>query len=137
MLLKKFVLKIECENSIRRLSFLCRLRDIKIAWNKSLLMILKPYNVILKPLNVTLKPPNVIEKPCNVIPKSQNVIPKLHNVITKPHNSNWHNVISKPHNTRWPTKMSLFFFGNNFYRNKENFKVFSPQILEVHRILLM
>ena len=97
-------------------------------------MILKPYNVILKPLNVTLKPPNVIEKPCNVIPKSQNVIPKLHNVITKPHNSNWHNVISKPHNTRWPTKMSLFFFGNNFYKNKETFKIFSPQILEVYRI---
>ena len=86
MLLKNFVLKIGCENSIRRLSFLFRLPDMKMAWDKSLLMILKPYNVILKPLIVTLKPPNVIEKPCNIIPKSQNVIPKLHNVIAKPHN---------------------------------------------------
>ena len=33
--------------------------------------------------------------------------------------------------------MSLFFFGNNFYKNKETFKIFSPQILEVYRILLM
>ena len=39
--------------------------------------------------------------------------------------------------TGWPTKMSLIFFGNNFYRNKETFKVFSPQILEVYRILLV
>ena len=31
--------------------------------------------------------------------------------------------------------MSLFFFGNNFYKNKESFKIFSPQILEVYRIL--
>ena len=29
-------------------------------------------------------------------------------------------------NTGWPTKMSLFFFGNNFYKNKETFKIFSP-----------
>ena len=36
-----------------------------------------------------------------------------------------------------PTKMSLFFFGNNFYKNKETFKNFSPQILEVYRILLV
>ena len=36
-----------------------------------------------------------------------------------------------------PTKMSLFFFGNNFYKNKETFKIFSPQILEVYRILLV
>ena len=28
--------------------------------------------------------------------------------------------------TGWPTKMSLFFFGNNFYKNKEIFKIFSP-----------
>ena len=34
-------------------------------------------------------------------------------------------------------KMSLFFFGNNFYKNKETFRIFSPQILEVYRILLM
>ena len=39
--------------------------------------------------------------------------------------------------TRWPTKMSLFFFGNNFYKNKETFKIFSPHVLEVYRILLM
>ena len=39
--------------------------------------------------------------------------------------------------TGWSTKMSLFFFGNNFYKNKENFKIFSPQILKVYRILLV
>ena len=39
--------------------------------------------------------------------------------------------------TGWPTKMSLFFFGNNFYKNKETFKIFSPQILKVCRILLV
>ena len=39
--------------------------------------------------------------------------------------------------TGWPTKISLFFFGNNFYKNKETFKIFSPQILEVYRILLV
>ena len=33
--------------------------------------------------------------------------------------------------------MSLFFFGNNFYKNKETFKIFSPQLLEVYRILLV
>ena len=33
--------------------------------------------------------------------------------------------------------MSLFFFGNNFYKNRETFKIFSPQILEVYRILLV
>ena len=33
--------------------------------------------------------------------------------------------------------MSLFFFGNNFYKNKETFKIFSLQILEVYRILLV
>ena len=33
--------------------------------------------------------------------------------------------------------MSLFFFANNFYKNKETFKIFSPQILEVYRILLV
>ena len=38
--------------------------------------------------------------------------------------------------TGWPTKMSLFFFGNNFYKNKETFKIFSPQLQEVYRILL-
>ena len=36
-----------------------------------------------------------------------------------------------------PTKMSLFFFGNNFYKNKETFNIFSPQILEVYRIFLV
>ena len=33
--------------------------------------------------------------------------------------------------------MSLFFFGNNFYKNKETFKIFSPQLREVYRILLV
>ena len=33
--------------------------------------------------------------------------------------------------------MSLFFFGNNFYKKKETFNIFSPQILEVYRILLV
>ena len=33
--------------------------------------------------------------------------------------------------------MSLFFFGNNFYKNKEAFKIFSRQILKVYRILLV
>ena len=33
--------------------------------------------------------------------------------------------------------MSLFFFGDNFYKNKATFKIFSPQILEVYRILLV
>ena len=33
--------------------------------------------------------------------------------------------------------MFLFFFSNNFYKNKETFKIFSPQTLEVYRILLM
>ena len=33
--------------------------------------------------------------------------------------------------------MSLFFFGNNFYKSKETFKIFSSQILEVNRILLV
>ena len=33
--------------------------------------------------------------------------------------------------------MSQFFFGNNFCKNKETFKIFSPQILEVYRILLV
>ena len=28
--------------------------------------------------------------------------------------------------------MSLFFFANNFYKNKEAFKIFSPQLLQVH-----
>ena len=36
-----------------------------------------------------------------------------------------------------PTKMSLFFFGNKFYKNKETFKIFSPQLLEFYRILLV
>ena len=39
--------------------------------------------------------------------------------------------------TGWSTKMSLFFFGNNFYKNKETFKIFSPQSLDVYRILLV
>ena len=33
--------------------------------------------------------------------------------------------------------MSLFFFGNKFSKNIETFKIFSPQILEVYRILLV
>ena len=33
--------------------------------------------------------------------------------------------------------MSLFFFGYNFYKNKETFKIFSLLILEVYRILLV
>ena len=33
--------------------------------------------------------------------------------------------------------MSLFFFGNNFCKNKETFKIFSPQLLELYRILLV
>ena len=33
--------------------------------------------------------------------------------------------------------MSLFFFGNNFQKNKDTFKIFSPQILEVYRILMV
>ena len=39
--------------------------------------------------------------------------------------------------TGWPTKISLFFFGNTFYKKKETFKIFSPQILKVYRILLV
>ena len=39
--------------------------------------------------------------------------------------------------TGWPRKMSLFFFGNNFYKNKETFKILSPQLLQVYRNLLM
>ena len=39
--------------------------------------------------------------------------------------------------TGWPTKISLFFSGNKFYKNKETFKIFSPQLLEVYRILLV
>ena len=31
--------------------------------------------------------------------------------------------------------MSLFFFGDN--KNKDIFKIFSPQILEVYRVLLV
>ena len=33
--------------------------------------------------------------------------------------------------------MPLFFFGNNFYKNKEIFKIISSQILEVYIILLV
>ena len=51
--------------------------------------------------------------------------------------SNWNGCITIKKYTGWPTKMSLFFFGNNFYENKETFKIFSPQILEVYRILLL
>ena len=29
------------------------------------------------------------------------------------------------------------FFGVNFYKNKETFKIFSPQILDVYRIILV
>ena len=31
----------------------------------------------------------------------------------------------------------IFFFGNNFYKNKETFKIFPQQLLEVYRILLV
>ena len=43
------------------------------------------------------------------------------------------NLLSNFKSTGWPTKISLFFLGNNFYKNK----IFSPQLLEVHRILLV
>ena len=33
--------------------------------------------------------------------------------------------------------MSLFFFGNNFYKNQKALKIFSPQLLEVYWILLV
>ena len=33
--------------------------------------------------------------------------------------------------------MSLFFFGNSFYKNKETFKIFSPHVLKVYRIILV
>ena len=33
--------------------------------------------------------------------------------------------------------MSLCFFGDNFYKMKETFKIFSQQMLEVYRILLV
>ena len=33
--------------------------------------------------------------------------------------------------------MSLFFFGNNLYKNKETFNIFTPRILEVYRILFV
>ena len=33
--------------------------------------------------------------------------------------------------------MSLFFFDDNFYKKKDTCKIFSPQILEVYRILLV
>ena len=33
--------------------------------------------------------------------------------------------------------MSLFFFGNNLYKNKKTFKIFSTQLLDVYRILLV
>ena len=33
--------------------------------------------------------------------------------------------------------MFLFFFCHNFYKNKATFKIFSPQKLEVYRIVLM
>ena len=41
------------------------------------------------------------------------------------------------YNTEQPTKMSIFLFGNSFYKNKESFNIFSSQILEVYRILLV
>ena len=33
----------------------------------------------------------------------------------------------------WP----IFFFDNNFYKNKDIFKIFSPQLMQVYRILLV
>ena len=35
------------------------------------------------------------------------------------------------------TKVSLFFFGYNFLKNKETFNIFSPEILEVYRIFFV
>ena len=45
--------------------------------------------------------------------------------------------IDNDQSTGWPTKMSLFFIGNNSYKNNETFRIFSPQLLEVYRILLV
>ena len=39
--------------------------------------------------------------------------------------------------TGWPTKIFLFFSGNKFYKNKGTFNIFSSQLLEVYRILLV
>ena len=33
--------------------------------------------------------------------------------------------------------MSLFFFGNNFYKNGKTFKIFCLQLLKIYRILLV
>ena len=33
--------------------------------------------------------------------------------------------------------MFLFFSGKNFFKNEETFKILSPQLLEVYRILLV
>ena len=43
----------------------------------------------------------------------------------------------KASHTGWPTKMSLFFFGNNLYKNRQTFKIFSPQLPENYRIILV
>ena len=43
----------------------------------------------------------------------------------------------KASHTGWPTKMPLFFFGNNLYKNRQTFKIFSPQLPENYRILLV
>ena len=40
-------------------------------------------------------------------------------------------------NIRVAHRNNSIFFGDNFYKYKESFKVFSPQILEVYRILLV
>ena len=45
--------------------------------------------------------------------------------------------IDNDESTGWSTKMSPFFIGNNSYKNNETFKIFSPQLLEVYRILLV
>ena len=49
----------------------------------------------------------------------------------------WIEILNNTRYTGWPTKMSLFFFGNNLYKYKENFKLFPPQMLEVYRILFV
>ena len=39
--------------------------------------------------------------------------------------------------TGYSTQMPLFSFDNNFYKNKETFKIFFLEILEVYRIFLV
>ena len=37
-------------------------------------------------------------------------------------------------NTGWPTKMSIFFFGINFDKNKDTFKIFSAVTFFLHEV---